>query len=124
MDGWSVLNDSRARKEMTRKIKRLEQRCSSEPLTYGVSVDARRFPSVYNDPSDENSDDEFELCGDPLVCSKAHGRFPQDQCRMQMPQYRYVCMFKPTISMKIELPSEPTDQPSVTVTKIPLESTE
>ena len=89
-----------------------------------MSVDARRFPSVYNDPSDENSGAELEMCGDPLVCSKAHSRSPQDECRLQMPQYRYVCMFKPTKSMKIDLPSEPTDQPSVTVTKIPLESTE
>ena len=120
----SVLNVSRVRKNLSRKINRVEQRSSNVTLTYGVSVNARKFPSVYNDPSDENSDAELGMCGDPLVCSKAHSRFPQDKCRMQVPQYRYVCMFKPTISMKIDLPSEPTDQPSVTVTKIPLESTE
>ena len=79
---------------------------------------------MYNDPSDENSDAELEMCGDPLICSKAHSRFPQDKCRMQMPQYRYVCMLKPTILTKIDLPSEPTDQPSIAVTKNPLESTE
>ena len=70
------------------------------------------------------SDAELEMCGDPLICSKAHSRFPQDKCRMQMPQYPYVCMLKPTISTKIDLPSEPTNQPSIAVTKNPLESTE
>ena len=79
---------------------------------------------MYNDPSDENSDPELEMCGDPLICSKAHSRFPRDKCKMQMLQYLYVCMLKPTISTKIDLPSEPTDQPSIKVTKNPLESTE
>ena len=107
-----------------RKIKVVGRECSTDTLTYFVYVDARRVPSVYNDPSDENSVAELEMCGDPLICSKAHSRFPQDKCRMQMLQYRYVCMLQPTRSIKIDLPSEPTDQPSVTVTEIPLESTE